>query len=51
MVESMKFCEIDDRTVCDYCGSCGITVCREIPNAPCDDCGYCEYGGVIIDHY
>lgn len=45
----MRFCvfhEDDgyhDGTLCQYCGECGLELCREKTNTPCDECGYCEY--------
>ena len=47
----MKLCEnYDDGTYCIYCGSCGMELCREHTNQPCDYCGYCEEGGIVIDY-
>ena len=46
----MRFCDIqEDGTLCDCCGSCGMVLCRESSNVECNDCGYCEYGGITLD--
>ena len=48
----MKLCKnYNDGTYCIYCGSCGMELCREHANQPCDHCGYCELGGIIVDDY